>query len=53
MHHGNDKIEVGFYRVQNAVGEEAGEASSDIFMENSPTFWSVEDSLDFRLQRSR
>jgi hypothetical protein len=46
MYRGNGKDEAAFYRVQNAVGEDSGEPSSDIFIENSPTFWSVDDSLD-------
>jgi hypothetical protein len=46
MYRGNGKDEIWFDRVKNAVRKDADETSSDIFIENSPTFWSFDDSMD-------
>src|SRR3972149_6336981 len=46
MHDSNNKDELRFDGVQNSVREDARETASDILIEDSPTFWSFQNSTD-------
>jgi hypothetical protein len=46
MHDSNNKDELRLDGVENSVRENARETASDIFVEDSPTFWSFQNATD-------